>query len=77
MVGWYVNYYSVTRRMESRTAPSASLEGALVHARGLAIHGHIVRNIVSPRGHAFEANSSRSWYREKDHPKPTTENDNS
>jgi hypothetical protein len=54
MAGWYVNYYSVTRRAESRTACSMSFDGALIHARALVIHGHIVRSIVGPNGNSFD-----------------------
>lgn len=73
MVGWYVNYHSVTRRMEARTAGSTSFEGALIHARALAINGHIVRNIVGPNGGAFEAKSFQDWRKEEDDAGPRTE----
>jgi len=64
MPGWHVNYYSVTRRAESRSASCASFEGALVHARALALNGHIVRSIAGPNGTIFDAELFQRWYKE-------------
>jgi hypothetical protein len=55
MVGWYVNYYSIKQGKERRSGSCQSFDGALVHARALAINGHVVRSICSPHGAIFEA----------------------
>jgi hypothetical protein len=64
MAGWYVNYYSVTRRAESRSASCLTFDGALVHARALTVNGHIVRSVTGPNGATFDAGQFRNEYRE-------------
>ncbi|WP_296707441.1 hypothetical protein [Rhodoblastus sp.] len=65
MAGWHVNYYSVTRRAESRSASCLTFDGALVHARALTINGHIVRSVTGPHGATFDAGQLRSERGEK------------